>query len=77
MMPHHKLHQFASMVAIGCACASNSAWAPWGERQTALAGYLLCNGPDRQGCRRDLINWGERLKARPILQTRHVTDSPY
>ena len=27
MMPHHKLHQFGLMVAIGCACASNSSWA--------------------------------------------------
>ena len=27
MMPHHRLHQFALIVAIGCACASNSAWA--------------------------------------------------
>ena len=26
-MPHHRLHQFALIVAIGCACASNSAWA--------------------------------------------------
>ena len=27
MIPHHRLHQFALIVAIGCACASNSSWA--------------------------------------------------
>ncbi len=27
MMPHRRLHQFAAIVAIGCACASNSSWA--------------------------------------------------
>ena len=27
MLPHHRLHQFALIVAIGCACASNSSWA--------------------------------------------------
>ena len=27
MIPRHRLHRLALIVAIGCACASNSSWA--------------------------------------------------
>ena len=45
MMPHHRLHQFAFVVAIGCACASNSSWA---QEEHDLAKQLAAGAPREQ-----------------------------